>query len=68
MKWSCVVFISVNDPLKEDHIPVLNVRTSKYVGEQKKKKKYVALTVHVNMNICKFRNVYDATHVANAVH
>lgn len=39
------------------------------MGEKKvKKKKDLALNVHVNMNICKFRNVYDATPVANGAH
>lgn len=48
----------------------LNVGTSKYGGEGKKvrDKKYLALNAHVNMNICKFRNVYDATPEANAAH
>lgn len=32
------------------------------------KKEDLALNVPVNMNICKLRNVYDATAVANAAH
>lgn len=34
----------------------------------KRLKKYLALDVHINMNICKFSNVYDAAIVAIAAH
>lgn len=38
------------------------------VKNKSEKKEDLALNVHVNMNICKLRNVYDATAVANAAH
>lgn len=69
MKRACVVLISITGPLKWDQICFKMLDDpNTWISKSPKTKYYLALDVHVYINICKFKKNVYATDVANAAH